>query len=68
MSSYHRGAYLEAGGTHGDADVRQQGAEVLPVEGSGPAFDQDVPPAHGAKRGATHLDGDKAGPPLLLET
>lgn len=38
--------HLEAGGAHGDAHVRQQGAEVFPVERPGPAFDQDVPPAH----------------------
>lgn len=58
--------YLEAGGAHGDAHIRQQGAEVFPFERPGPAFDQDVPPAHGAQHRATHLDGDKGGAPLLL--
>ena len=58
--------HLEAGGAHGDAHIWQQGAEVFPLERPGPAFDQDVPPAHGAQRRATHLDGDKVGAPLLL--
>ena len=51
----NRKLHLEAGGAHGDAHIWQQGA-----------FDQDVPPAHGAQRWATHLDGDKVGAPLLL--
>lgn len=58
--------YLEAGGAHGDAHIRHQGAEVLPLEGHGPAFDQDVPPAHQAQHRTTHLDWDKGGTPLLL--
>lgn len=58
--------YLEAGGAHGDAHIRHQGAEVFPLEGHGPAFDQDVPPAHQAQHGTTHLDWDKGGTPLLL--
>ena len=58
--------YLEAGGAHGDAHIRQQGAEVFPFERPGPAFDQDVPSAHGAQHGAAHLDGDKGGAPLLF--
>ena len=35
---------------NGDAHIWQQGAEVFPLEWPGPAFDQDVPPAHGAQR------------------
>lgn len=58
--------YLEAGGAHGDAHIRHQGAEVFPLQGHGPAFDQDVPPAHQAQHGTTHLDWDKGGTPLLL--
>lgn len=57
--------HLEAGGAHGDAHIRQQGAEVFPFERPGPAFDQDVPPAHGAQHRATHLDRDKVRAPLL---
>lgn len=58
--------YLEAGGAHGDAHIRQQGAEVFPFERPGPAFYQDVPPAHGAQHRATHLDGDKGRASLLF--
>ena len=58
--------YLEAGGAHGDAHIRQQGAEVFPFERPGPTFDQDVPPAHGAQHRATHLDRDKVRAPLLF--
>ena len=58
--------YLETGRAHSDADIRQQGAEVFPFEGSGPAFDQDVPSAHGAENRTTHLDWDKGGAPLLF--
>lgn len=58
--------YLEAGGAHGDAHIRQQGAEVFPFERPGPAFDQDIPPAHGAQHRATHLDRDKVRAPLLF--
>lgn len=58
--------YLKAGGAHGDADIRQQGAEVFPFQRPGPALDEDVPPAHGAQHGAAHLDWDEVGAPLLL--
>ena len=58
--------YLEAGGAHRDAHIRQQGAEGFPFEWPGPTFDQDVPPAHGAQHQATHLDRDKVRAPLLL--
>lgn len=58
--------YLEAGGAHGDAHIGQQGAEVFPFERPGPAFDQDVPPAHGTQHRATHLDGDKVRAALLF--
>lgn len=58
--------YLEAGGAHGDAHIRHQGAEVFPLEWHGPAFDQDVPPAHQAQHGAVHFDRDKGRTPLLL--
>lgn len=58
--------YLKAGGAHGDAHVGHQRAEVFPLEWRGPAFDQDVPPAHQAQHRATHPDRDKVGAPLLL--
>lgn len=51
--------YLKAGGAHGDANVGEQRAEVFPFEWPGPAFDQDVPPAHGAQHQAAHLDRDE---------
>lgn len=41
--------YLEAGGAHGDGGIRQERAEVLPLQGRGPALDEDVPSAHGAQ-------------------
>lgn len=59
--------YLEAGGAHCDAHIGQQGAEVFPFERPGPAFDQDVPPAHGAQHQATHLHRDKGRAPLLFK-
>lgn len=40
--------YLEAGRTHGDGSAREQRAEVLPAQWSRPAFDEDIPAAHGA--------------------
>lgn len=47
-------AYLEAGRTHGDADVGQQRSVVLPAERFGPAFDQNIPSGHGAQHRPTH--------------
>lgn len=55
MSCRQWAGYLEAGGAHGDGGVGEERAEVLPLQGAGPALDEDVPTAHGAQhRTARH--------------
>lgn len=57
MSFRQSALYLEAGGAHGDGGVRQERAEVLPLQGRGPALDEDVPTAHGAQHRPAHHHG-----------